>query len=276
MRVGFVGLGQMGEGMALRIAGAGHALSVSDLRPAPVTRLEQAGARRVTDNAELGAASDVVCIAVYGEQTARDVCLPPDGVLSGMRPGSILIVHCTLSSDTMVAISAAAAEKGVAMLEATLSGGGEQAARLGELTMMIGGSDALLERVRPLLSAMATNIFHIGPIGAASNAKFINNFVVVTEMAAIREALEVAASIGIDEETMLGIFNAGRMATSWKTQNWQAVREMEKAHDGGNMAGSARKDMEVMAQLASAGGTIAPLAGFMEQLLPSLRNGLTR
>jgi 3-hydroxyisobutyrate dehydrogenase-like beta-hydroxyacid dehydrogenase len=161
-------------------------------------------------------------------------------------------------------------------VDATLTGGGEAAARAGELTLMVGAETRDFERCLPVFQKMATNVVHIGPPGSGAKAKIINNFVVISSMAALREALDVATGIGISEEVMCDIFKSGRMASSWMSQHWNDVRGMEDAHEGGNMVPSAVGSMRKMAGLAREANKNCSMHVHMEQVLQTLTNGVTR
>ena len=128
-----------------------------------------AGARACATNAEVGDACDVVCVAVFDADQVFETVLPrpgDPGLLAGMRPGGVLVLHPTISPTAVQRVADAAQERGVAVLDAPMTGGANVAARAGSLTFMVGGDAAVLELVRPVLAAMATSIFHVGPLGA--------------------------------------------------------------------------------------------------------------
>jgi 3-hydroxyisobutyrate dehydrogenase len=275
-RVGFVGLGNMGEGMALNLRKAGFPLTVRDVRPEPVERLVAAGAETTASDYDLGARSDVVCVALFDEEQIRQVCLAHGedaGLIAGMRSGGAIIVHSTVSPALIRELAGTASEQGLTLFDAAMTGGGDVAARAGALTFMVGGDAAAVERWRPVLEAMSQHIFHVGPLGAGVGAKILNNFFGASHVILTREALRLAPALGIGDERLLEIVNAGGVGSSWVTRNWGAIRTQEENYTTGKlgMVAMASKDLRLADKLAHETRTPAPtLAFIVEHVVPEL------
>lgn len=282
MNVGFVGLGNMGEGMAWNLATKGFGLAVRDVRPEPVGRLVAEGARACATNAEVGAASDVVCVAVFDADQVFDTVLPRPGdagLLAGMKAGGVLVLHPTISPAAVRRVAEAARDRGIAVLDAPMTGGANVAARAGTLTFMVGGDAAVLEQVRPVLAAMATSVFHVGPLGAGCAVKIINNFHAVSHVLLVRESIRLGKAAGIAEERLLEILNTGGVGSNWASHNWGRIKAQEAGYTTGRagMVAMSTKDMQLAAQMAAELGVPAPaLDALVAEGLPDLaRSGLT-
>lgn len=282
MRVGFIGLGNMGEGMAANLATKGFALTVRDVRPEPIARLVALGAKEARTNADIGAQSDVVCIAVFdGKQILDTVfaCGEDAGVLAGMSKGGAIILHPTAPPSIIHRVADAARPFGVDVLDAPMTGGANIAAAAGTLTFMIGGEANVIERVRPVLEAMATSIFRVGPLGAGAAAKIINNFLAVSQTLIVREALRLASAVEITEEDILNIVNTGGVGSNWSSINWGKIKAQEAGYTTGpqGMVDMSSKDLRLAEALARETGAATPaLDALVEKALPDVaRTGLT-
>lgn len=282
LRAGFVGLGNMGEGMALNLLRAGLPLTVRDVRPEPLERLRAAGARVVDSNFELGRSCDVVCLAVFDAEQVRQVCLASGadaGLLAGLSPGAVIGIHSTVPVSLSRELAELASPRGIQVLDAPMTGGGEVAAREGKLTFFVGGEGTAFERCKPVFEAMTHKLFHVGPLGAGAAAKIMSNFLAISNTITVREALRLARGFGIPEERLLEIVNQGGVGSSWVSNNWQRIREQEAHYTTGKagMVAMASKDMHLALALAEATHTAMPVLSFLvETALPDLAaNGLT-
>lgn len=277
-----MGLGNMGEGMAWNLATKGFTVAVRDLRPEPVARLVAAGARACATNAEVGAESDVACVAVFDADQVFDTVLPragDAGLLAGMRPGGVLVLHPTISPAAVQRVAEAARERGVAVLDAPMTGGANVAAKAGTLTFMVGGDAAVLGSVQPVLAAMATSVFHVGPLGAGCAVKIINNFHAVSHVMLVRESLRLGKAAGIGEDRLLEILNTGGVGSNWASHNWARIKAQEAGYTTGpaGMVAMSTKDMQLAARMAQELRVATPaLDALVERGLPDLaRSGLT-
>jgi 3-hydroxyisobutyrate dehydrogenase len=281
--IGFAGLGNMGEGMAANLRKAGFQLVVRDVRPDPVNRLVAAGAEAAHSNHELGARSEVVCAALFDEEQIRAVLFQAGddaGLIAGMRPDGVIIVHSTVSPGLIKELAVSAAEAGLTLIDAAMTGGGDVAARAATLTFMVGGPAEVVEHCRPVLEAMSQKIFHVGPLGSGVAAKILSNFFGTSHVLLTREAIRLGRAAGIPEEKLLEIVNAGGVGSSWVTKNWTAIRTQEENYTTGKqgMVAMLSKDLHLADQLARETGTSAPTLAFVvEKVVPELgAAGLTR
>lgn len=208
VRVGFVGLGDIGRPMAGRIVRAGFATTVFDQRAEPCRALAELGAAVAESCAALAASADVIGVCVRDDADVEAVLRGRDGLLAGARPGTVVAVHSTVTPDTIRGLGAAAAAQGVALVDAPMTGG-SGGAENGTLTYMVGGDAAALERIRPVLTASAARIVHAGPLGAGAVAKACNNLMQYMEFLAAREAVALARSAGVTAETLIEVSRAG-------------------------------------------------------------------
>jgi len=241
-----------------------------------------AGAVAAGSCAEAAAHADVVCVATFSEQQVRDVLAGTDadpGVLAGAAPGTVVAVHSTISPALVKELAAAAAERGVALIDVAMTGGGDVAAAEGNLTFMVGGPDEALATARPALDAMARTVFHVGPVGAGVSAKIISNFLGTSNVALVREALRMAAGAGIGEKEILRIIQDGGVGSSWVSNNWQRIRTQEENYTTGKqgMVEMWSKDLRLAQDLAAVHDVPAPITDFIvANVLPEVgANGLT-
>lgn len=196
MNIGWIGLGQIGLPMALRLLGAGHAVTAHS-RHGERPELLEAGGQVVGTIAEAATQRDVVCVSVFDDAQVREAVLGEAGALRFMEPGSLLIIHTTGSPRQMRDLAARAAETGVAVVDATFSGDAAATAA-GQLTIMIGGPAEAYQDARAVLSAYAAFIVHVGPVGSAQTLKLINNALFASQLRLAVEALRLAESACIE------------------------------------------------------------------------------
>ena len=165
LSVGFIGLGSQGAPMARRIVEAGFPLTLWARRPESLRPFDDTVATVASTPAALAEASSIVCICVTGDEDVNDVVDGAHGVLSGLAPGGTLLVHSTVHPETCIRLHLLGAAKGVAVLDAPVSGGGPAAAQ-GTLLVMVGGDEAGLDRARPVMATFGNPILHVGEIGA--------------------------------------------------------------------------------------------------------------
>ena len=212
MKVGVIGLGGMGKHLAINIVEAGFEVTVNDLRERPVQELVQYGARAAGSAREVAAASDIVLASLASNRASEDVALGPDGALAGAKSGDIYIDTSTISPRVIRAIATQAAERGVEVLDAPVSGGIAQREE-GSLTVMVGGDAATLARARPVLEAFGSRIFHAGPIGAGTTVKLVNNLTLASNQLAAIEALVLGVKAGLSVETLREVISASSGAS---------------------------------------------------------------
>ncbi|MGF6639106.1 3-hydroxyisobutyrate dehydrogenase [Paraburkholderia sp. MM6662-R1] len=206
MKIGFIGLGNMGAPMALNLLKAGHALNVFDLSAQAVRTLVDAGAQPA--RSPQAAASEVECVITMLPAAAhvRSVLVADDGVLAGIAPGVPIIDSSTIDPASVKAFAELAAAHGNNFVDAPVSGGTGGAAA-GTLTFMVGGSASAYEQVKTVLSAMGKNIVHCGDTGTGQVAKICNNLVLGISMAGVAEAMSLGEALGIDTKVLGSIIN---------------------------------------------------------------------
>jgi 3-hydroxyisobutyrate dehydrogenase len=216
-RVGFIGLGIMGQGMSRNLLAAGHDLMVWNRTPERAEPLVEAGATRADSPAQLADAVDIVVTCVSDTPDVEAVLLGDEGVIHGAGAGKLVIDCSTISPQVTRDIAADLAERGVEMLDAPVSGGSEGAAN-GTLSIMVGGPDEQFERARPLFDAMGSTVTHVGGHGDGQTVKLINQILVVHNMLGVSEALLLAAAEGLDLQRTLDAV-VGGAAGSWMLSN---------------------------------------------------------
>ncbi len=213
-RVGFIGLGIMGKPMARNLIKAGYPLVVYSRSRGPVDELAAAGAKAVGSPRAVAEQSDIVITMVPDSPDVQQVVLGKDGVLEGLRRGSVLVDMSTISPIVSRELAAAVEAKGAHMLDAPVSGG-EKGAIEGTLSIMVGGPAEVFGRIRPLFAALGKNIVHIGAHGAGQVTKACNQIVVALTIQAVSEALVLATKAGVDpakvREALLGGFAQSRI-----------------------------------------------------------------
>lgn len=197
MRYGYIGLGNLGEHLAMSLVKAGYAVTVNDLNKAAAARLIEAGAKWADTPKAVAAASDAVFTCLPSPKASEAVLCGAEGILAGLASGGAWIENSTLGRDETLRLAALAAEKGVATLEAPVTGGVHLAAH-GKITVLAGGDPALFEAHKPALQAMGGKLFHMGPLGSAAVIKVITNMLAFIHLVADGEALMLAKRAGLD------------------------------------------------------------------------------
>ncbi len=212
-RVGFIGLGIMGRGMARNLLRAGFDLCVWNRTAAKMEEFAKAGARTAADPADLAAQSDIIITCVSDTPDVEEVLLGERGVIHGAQPGALVIDTSTISPQATKVMAARLAERGIHMLDAPISGGSEGAEQ-GTLSIMVGGDAEQVARAMPVFRAIGKTITHVGGHGAGQMVKLVNQILVVVTMLGISEALVFAQAGGLDLEKTLQAVSGGA-AGSW-------------------------------------------------------------
>jgi len=194
VKVGFVGLGNIGKPMALRLATSGVDLTVFDVAPEPVAELETAGAKVAGSVAELASAVDLVCVMVRDDDQVREVL---GEVLGSAREGLVVAIHSTVAPTTPGDLADLAGRHGVHVVDAPVSGGAMGAAE-GTLAIMVGGSDEAFEACAEPFGVMGSKVVHAGPVGAGTTFKLARNLMHFVSFTAATEAQRLAEAAGLD------------------------------------------------------------------------------
>jgi 3-hydroxyisobutyrate dehydrogenase len=216
-RVGFIGLGIMGQGMSRNLLKAGYELCVWNRTASRMDALAAAGATTASSPADLAGRCEVIITCVSDTPDVEAVVLGENGVMSAAAPGSLVIDMSTISPQATVRMARLLAERGIEMLDAPVSGGSEGAAR-GTLSIMVGGAAEQVGRAMPLLQAMGKAITHVGGHGAGQMVKLVNQILVVGNALAMSEAILFAQAGGLDLQKTLDAVSQGA-AGSWMLSN---------------------------------------------------------
>jgi 3-hydroxyisobutyrate dehydrogenase len=218
MKIGFIGLGHMGAPMALNLLKAGHTLKVFDLSEAALLTLAEAGAERAASPKDAVSGAEWVVTMLPAAAHVRTVLTAADGVLAGIAKGVTIIDSSTIDPASAREFAALAAAHGNSFVDAPVSGG-TGGAVAGTLTFMVGGTAAVYESVKPVLSGMGKNIVHCGDTGTGQVAKICNNLVLGVTMAGVAEAMALGEALGIDPKVLGGIMNTST-GRSWSSDTY--------------------------------------------------------
>ena len=203
-KVGFIGLGAMGQPMSQRLLEAGYSLVVYDVRAEALKPLVQKGAAGASSIREVAEKCRKVITIVPNSDAVEQVVLAPGGLLEGVRAGDILMEMTSAYPPSTLKVHQALTVKGATMIDAPVSGG-VVGAVAGTLSIMVGGDEKIFESCRPILSAMGKNLFYLGGIGSGHGLKAINNFLSATTMAATSEALILASKLGLSPKRVIEV-----------------------------------------------------------------------
>lgn len=242
--------------MARNLLKAGYGVTVWNRTRSKSEALVADGAEVASSPREVAAASEIVLACVTNSPDVEEIALGPDGVIEGAAGGSVFIDHSTIAPATARSVAAKLAEKGVAMLDAPVSGG-DIGAQAGTLAIMVGGEEHVFERCRPVLDAMGKTIVHVGPSGAGQVVKACNQVAGGLNLLALAEAVALARRAGVDPAKMLQVVGAGA-AGSWMLSNL-GPRALAGDFAPGFMVELMQKDLRLALDAANASHT--PLAG---------------
>ena len=268
--IAFIGLGHMGGPMAANLVKAGYPVRAFDLVPAALDTVRAAGAQVAVSAIDAVRGAQVVISMLPASRHVEGLYLGENGILAAIAAGALVIDCSTIAPATASNVEAAAAERGLAMIDAPVSGGTAGAAA-GTLTFIVGGDAAALERARPVLSAMGKNIFHMGGAGAGQVAKLCNNMALGVIMAVTGEAIALGVAHGLDAK-VLSQMMAVSTSRSWATEvcnPWPGVLENAPAargYEGGFGNDLMLKDLGLAAEAAMGVGASIPLGELARNL----------
>lgn len=257
MNIGFVGLGAMGRPMATRIAGAGHLPVVFDVDAAAAQRLATEANVRIAKDREDFRETDIVVTMLPTSAIVREALLGAGGIAAVLRSGALIIDMSSSEPEDTRKLGAELAGKGIALVDAPVSGGVPRATN-GQLTIMIGGTPADIQRARPVLELMGSKLFEVGALGAGHAMKALNNYVSAAAFEATSEALLIGKRFGIDPTQLIDILNVST------GRNFHSELSMKDHVIGGRYAAGfllalAAKDVRIAAGLAAAMKIDAPM-----------------
>jgi 3-hydroxyisobutyrate dehydrogenase len=267
-RIGFIGLGIMGQGMAANLLKAGFELTVWNRTVTRMQDLVAQGAHAGASPADVAARSDIIITCVSDTPDVQAVILGEQGVIHAARPGALVIDCSTISPQATREIADALREKGVFMLDAPISGGSEGAAK-GTLSIMVGGAGDQFERALPVFQAMGKTITHVGGHGAGQTVKLVNQVLVVGNCLAMCEALMFAQAGGVDLQKTYNAISQGA-AGSWMFTN-RAPQIMQRDWRPGFTIDLQQKDLRLVLEAADELGTPVPATSLIFQLYRTLQ-----
>ncbi len=267
-RVGFIGLGIMGRGMAANLLKAGFEVIVWNRTIARMEPLVAEGARAGASPADVAARSDIIVVCVSDTPDVQAVVLGDQGVVHGARPGSLVIDCSTISPQETQEIARRLAQKGIFMLDAPVSGGSEGAAK-GTLSIMVGGAAEQFERALPVFQAMGKTVTHVGGAGAGQTVKLVNQVLVVGNCLAMCEALLLAQAGGVDLQKTFDAVSPGA-AGSWMFTN-RAPQIMRRDWRPGFTIDLQEKDLRLVLDAADRLGAPLPGTALIFQLYRTLQ-----
>jgi 3-hydroxyisobutyrate dehydrogenase-like beta-hydroxyacid dehydrogenase len=246
-KVGFIGLGSIGKPMANNILRKGYDLKVFDIRSEPMKELEAKGAKVAKDPKELSSQVDVVITMVPGPRDTREVVFGTNGVIEGLRPGSILIDMSTSSPTLTKEIARKLDEIGCKMIDAPVTRGIPDAVK-GTLVIMVGGDPMVLDQCRDILECMASEIIHIGTNGLGHAMKLVNNMISQTEIVSICGAFALGTQAGIDLNKIFDVITRGT-GNSFMFQ-YKAPRILQRNFEPGGSVDISYKDLDLATTMA--------------------------
>ncbi|HEY6789489.1 MAG TPA: NAD(P)-dependent oxidoreductase [Trebonia sp.] len=208
LRAGFIGLGSQGAPMARRIVDGGFPLTLWARRPDTLAPFADTAAKTASTPAELAANSDVIGLCVRDDSDIEQVVSGEDGVLAGVAPGAIIAVHSTVHPDTVRVLADRAAKKGAFVVDAPVSGG-QPAASVGRLLVMVGGEEEHVERARPVFATYGDPVVHLGPLGAGQVTKLLNNTLFTAHLAVGASLLKLGRDLRVDPAGLATVIRHG-------------------------------------------------------------------
>jgi 3-hydroxyisobutyrate dehydrogenase-like beta-hydroxyacid dehydrogenase len=260
MRVAFVGTGKMGEPMVRRLLGASHQVVVYNRSSSSTDRLATAGARVAASAAEAASGAEVIATALPTPSSVEEVYAELAGAA---QPEQVFVDHSTVSPELSRRCAAAVTTGGASFMDAPMSGG-PAGAEAGTLTLMVGGRESDLSRVRPVFTAFAGNITLCGPVGAGQVVKLLNQLLVGIHTAAVAEAAVLGSKLGADATTVLEVLGTSFGGSTMMRRN--IPRFVERDFSGATPVDLILKDLGLIQHEALAAGVPLPLGALTQQL----------
>lgn len=268
-RIAFIGLGRMGRGMALNLCRKGFALAVHDVNPEPVRDLVAAGARAADGIADAVRGAQVVITMLPNSAVVLEVIAGAGGVLAHAGPGTLVMDMSTVAPEVTDQVAQAAARKELAFVDAPVGRLASHADR-GESLFMVGGAERDFARVKPLLEAMGTSIYHCGPAGSGTRTKLVNNYLAIVSCHLNAEALTLAQKFGLSLERTLDVIH-GTTATNGQLKIAWATKVFQGDIEPGFTIDLAHKDLTLIVEAANAVRTPVPAAAAAREAYSTAR-----
>ena len=267
--IGFVGLGIMGKPMARNLMKAGYSLTIYNRNRSPMDELAAEGAEPAASSEEVASRTEIFVAMVPDSPDSEDVFLGPKGALKGAKAGSVMIDMSSIAPLTSQEIAAEAAKMGVEMLDAPVSGG-EPAAISGNLAIMVGGKQEVLDRCRPILDVMGASVVRVGDVGAGNTVKLANQIIVAANIEAVGEAFALAQKAGIDPELVFQAIRGGLAGSTVMEAKVPMI--MDRNFNPGFRIRLHQKDLHNALLTGKELGVPLPVTGLVQQMIGALMN----
>ncbi len=264
MKIGIIGVGELGIAIAKNMLRAGHALWVYDTQPSAIKAVEALGGNGMASAAELAAQVEVVLTVLPTPQIIEEVLLGSGRVLDSMKPGTVWIDHSTNDRTLLQKITIKAAEKSVDVIEAPVTGG-IPLAHAGKITVLVGTEPKIFTRYEHLLQIVGDPVLHIGPVGSASIVKLLTNMLAFIHLWALGEGLMLGTAAGLDTGAVYEAIKAS-CGNSFVAET-EGVPIMTGSYDYGFTLALAMKDMRLAMNIADENQVPLPMAGLANQIL---------
>ena len=268
MKIGFIGLGIMGKPMSKNLRKAGYELVVCDMTRAAVDELVALGATAAATAKEVAQQVDLVITMLPNSPEVKQVLLGSGGVIEGARPGLIVVDMSSIAPLVSQEVAARLTEKGIEMLDAPVSGGQPKAIE-GTLAVMVGGKQEIFDRCLPVFKPMAASVVRVGNIGAGTIAKLANQVVVALNIAAVSEALVLAAKAGADPDLVFKAIRGGLAGST--VMEAKAPLMMDRKFNPGFRINLHIKDLTNALDTAHQVGAPLPLTAAMLDIMQALK-----
>jgi 2-hydroxy-3-oxopropionate reductase len=267
-KIGFIGLGIMGGPMAKNLMEAGHELVLYNRTKEKAEEIAGEGAAVAGSPKEVAESSDIIITMLPDSPQVEEVLAGEDGVLEGIKEGSLLIDMSTISPVVTRELAQKVGERGASMLDAPVSGG-DVGAQQGTLSIMVGGSEEDFERAKPLFEVMGDTITHVGEIGAGQTAKAANQIVVALTIEAVSEALVLASKAGVAPEKILEALSGGLAGSN--VMEAKKEKFLEHDFDPGFKVELHHKDLGIALAAGRDYGVALPVTAIVDQMLEALK-----
>jgi len=269
VKIAFLGLGVMGYPMAGHLQKARYDVTVYNRTTAKAKQwTSEYGGDYAQTPAEAAKYADIVFACVGNDDDIKAITLGPDGAFSGMKNEAIFVDHTTASATVARALDAAAQEKGLHFLDAPVSGG-QAGAENGRLTIMVGGAEAIFQKIDPILQSYAQKTKLLGPAGSGQLTKMVNQICIAGLVQALSEGLNFAAAAGLDPMAVVEVISKGA-AQSWQMENRHQTM-IEDQFDFGFAVDWMRKDLDIVLQEARNNGAKLPVTALVNEFYKEIQ-----
>ena len=269
--IAFIGLGIMGSPMAVHLAKAGHEVVGYNRTPEKAEPLVEAGGRAAESVADAVRGAEVVCVMVPDSPDVIDVLTGEGGVFDNAKPGTLVIDFSSIRPDVTTQLAEQAADKGIRLIDAPVSGG-EAGAVNAALSIMVGGQGDDFEAAKPYMDVVGKTVVHVGPNGAGQTVKAANQLIVAANIEALAEAVVFLEAYGVDTDAALEVLGGGLAGSKVLDQKKQNM--LDRTFDPGFRIALHHKDLGIVTTAAREAGVVIPLGSLVAQLMASaLANG---